>query len=135
MYFLIRVIEKNNNALCYLNSFMPLTQLTKQDYESMAGPDWPSLQEIAQGKRSNNPVIQQEVDNFLAEVKKDTRYTGSTDIVDAHALPSQHLELIDRYLSNFTVSSETRKWALDIEKKLLAGEPYEFDQKLPPIRL
>ncbi len=38
-------------------------------------------------------------------------------MVDAHALPSQHLDLVDKYLSNFTVSPETRRWVLDIEQK------------------
>ena len=104
-------------------------------YNRLAGPDWPGLKEIAAGKTADNPAIQKEVEEFLIETKKDSRYTTSPGVVDAHALPSQYLDLIDKYLSNFTVSPETRKWALDIEEKLLAGKPYEFDQKLPGQRL
>lgn len=104
-------------------------------YDRLAGPDWPNLINIAQGKQSSDPTIQAEIDQFLIETKKDTRYTNSPDMVDAHALPSQHLDLVDKYLSNFTVSPETRRWVLDIEQKLLTGKPYDFDQKLPARRL
>jgi hypothetical protein len=45
--------------------------LNKQDYESLAGPDWPQYENFLQGQQSKIPEVQEEIDNFVKMFKKD----------------------------------------------------------------
>jgi hypothetical protein len=45
--------------------------LNKQDYENLAGPDWPQYENFLQGQKATNPEVQQEIDNFVTMFKKD----------------------------------------------------------------
>jgi hypothetical protein len=51
-----------NNLHLYLN---------KQDYESLAGPDWPQYENFLQEQQSAIPEVQEEIDNFVKMFKKD----------------------------------------------------------------
>lgn len=42
----------------------------KQDYENLAGPDWPQYNDFLQGQKSNIPEVQEEIDNFVKMYKQ-----------------------------------------------------------------
>jgi len=44
---------------------------TQDDYDNLAGPDWPSYQELLAGKQATIPEIQQEIDQFIKMLKSD----------------------------------------------------------------
>lgn len=45
--------------------------LNKQDYENLAGPDWPLYENFLQGQQSEILEVQEEIDNFVKMFKKD----------------------------------------------------------------
>ena len=41
-----------------------------KDYRTFAGPDWPAYDSIVAGTRTDNVIIQQEVDEFVAMMQQ-----------------------------------------------------------------
>lgn len=44
---------------------------TQEDYNELAGPDWPSYQRILNGESATNPEIQEEIDGYVSTLKSD----------------------------------------------------------------
>jgi organic radical activating enzyme len=45
--------------------------MNQQDYESLAGPDWPKYENFLQGQKALIPEVQQEIDNFVEMFRDD----------------------------------------------------------------
>ena len=44
--------------------------ITEEDYEEMAGPDWPLYTDFLQGARGKSQEIQQELEEYIAQHRK-----------------------------------------------------------------
>lgn len=105
-------------------------------YGQLAGPDWPSLEKIYKQEFSDLPkTIVEEVQEFLQRVKQDKKWMSSQQ-VDAHPSPLQHLDMVRKYFPDLVVSSETAKWVSDAEQDLRNGTvTQQYNQHIPPERL
>lgn len=98
-------------------------------YNSLSGPDWPSLEDIKKNQYSTTPSIQQEIDFFWKALKKDKRIDSAAEL-DGHPLPSEHLKIANKIFPELDLSTDEEKWN-QLDYKITNGEPIEFDKNLP----
>lgn len=89
----------------------------KQSYENQAGPDWPSTQNfIAKNFVGTAKHIMQEINQRL---KLDKRLIRT----DAHPIPAEHLEYLDKVLPEYIISNNTREWVAEVNDCVLKLDP------------
>lgn len=104
-------------------------------YQRLAGKDWPPLNDLLSGNFQIPNWLQPEISDFFTRIQSDRRFSFVEDEVDCHPLPTQHLACVLKHFPEIKVPDEDRRWLEDIEKKVLAGERYEFNRHLPKTRL
>ena len=109
-------------------------------YKRIAGPDWPSLQEILSSQyKINDTFVSQEIDEFLKVIASERTRIEKKLIeigdVDKHPLPLQHLKAAKKICPTVEIGSEIQEWAQSIETSLLAGKSYDFCPVDPKQRL
>lgn len=105
-------------------------------YDRLSGPDWPTLECLLSGNFQTNESIQREIEEFFMNIKQDSRINfNNTDKVDGHPLPTQHLAAVIKNFPDIRIPESDQLWIKDIEAKVLAGEPYDFNRHLPKSRL
>lgn len=113
-------------------------------YERLRGKDWPPFDKIL--KRSYNPVsnqVEKELQEFIGVIESDFRFQKeSTNWIDRHPLPLEHLDMLKYIVPELTIESATVDWLNDIEAKIKNGVDREwytdqtlFDWHLPKARL
>ena len=123
-----------------LNSDLNSKQREIVLYERLAGPDWPSLQEILSGQyKTNNNFISQEINEFLEHIGLENKRIEKKLIelgnIDKHPLPLKHLEAAKKICPTVEIGSEIQEWAQSIETSLLTGKSYDFCPADPKQRL
>lgn len=135
------VIKRINPVKFVLNDKKYVYQL-HQDYEKyqklydrLAGPDWPSIEQIFTQQYTVSNTIEQELLEFRQAVedinRSDREFYHDENFMDPHPLPCSHLQMVQTYLSEFEVSEQTKNWIKDIEHKLLAGDKFKFKPNKP----
>ena len=109
--------------------------LTKELYNRLYGPDWPSLTDIQSNSYHTTPEIQIEINEFLELLKQDKRLNMLTNERDWHPTPLLHLKTAQNTFKNLTISNNTVKWIEDIDQQLLHGKIISFNANLPAHRL
>jgi hypothetical protein len=109
----------------------PQSQRTANEaYDRCAGEDWPPLSQILDGSYTQlnlDSFIQEEIKNFLATLSKDKSISSSVfETRDDHPSPLKHLEWVNTYLLEYTITQTTVDWLADIDIKLRQGLPYDF---------
>ncbi len=110
-----------------------LTVLAKENYQSVAGPDWPSLEHILDNSYLEQDIdkdIASEVQKFLDYLSQDPRFKSHTYQTDSHPSPTKHLAWAKKYLPQYDISKATVDWVSNIEHKLMERQPYNFDSTL-----
>lgn len=116
------------DQLNFVKEFGPL-------YQRLAGPDWPSLKQLYTNTYTVSPAIRQELDEFYKQVQVHKKYQNQKANIDTHPLPLDHLDMIVKYLPEFSIDDQTVQWIKHIQGQLLAGQPFEFAKKTPKQRL
>jgi hypothetical protein len=109
--------------------------LTKQLYDRLYGPDWPSLTDIQNNSYHTTPEIQIEINEFLELLKKDKRLNILNNERDTHPTTLAHLKMVQNTFKNLTISDNAVKWLQDVDQKLLRGDTINFDTHAPMQRL
>lgn len=109
--------------------------LTRELYNRLCGPDWPSLIDIQNNSYHTTLEIQSEINEFLELLKQDKRLNILTNERDTHPTPLAHLKTVQNTFKNLTISNNTIKWIEDIDQQLLDGKIISFNANLPTYRL
>lgn len=104
-------------------------------YQRLAGKDWPSLDKLLNGQYHVPEWLRPEIDDFFQRIEVDKRFNIDATEIDYHPLPTHHLSAVKKYFPNIEIPEKDQLWIKDIEAKVLAGEPYDFDRHLPKYRL
>ena len=99
-------------------------------YNSVAGADWPSLDNIKKNQYSTTPEIEIEIENFWKELKNDKRVAIATTL-DTHPLPGEHLEIATRIFPELALGDNIKQWVQSLDAKLKNKEPVTFNKHLP----
>jgi hypothetical protein len=113
----------------YPTAVVPMEEV-KLTYKKMAGTSWPTFADLLQGKYKVTRDVEQELDEF----KKIIDYYSSllkNLKIEGHPSPLQHLEWVNQYLPEYTVSDDTRNWIGEIDRCLLTQQPYDFTSNEP----
>lgn len=103
--------------------------IAQNNYDRMAGPDWPSLAKILDNSYIHSVTDQfilDEVRDFVTYLHKDQRLNSKVYKVDHHPSPNTHLKWVEKYLPSYKISQSTRSWIENIDQKILAQQPYDF---------
>jgi len=109
--------------------------LTKELYDRLYGPDWPSLDDIQNNSYCTTPEIQIEINEFLELLKQDKKLNMLTNEHDCHPTPLAHLKTAQNIFKNLTIPNNTVEWIEDIDQQLLHGKTISFNANLPATRL
>jgi hypothetical protein len=109
--------------------------VTKELYDRLYGPDWPSLDDIQNNSYNTTPEIQMEINEFLELLKQDKRLNVLNEEWDLHPTPLAHLKTAQNTFKNLTISDNTVKWITDINQQLLNGKTINFNKNIPMHRL
>jgi len=106
-------------------------------YATLAGQDWPTLDSIIKNDyKCCNSEIEKEVQKFVKIYNDDKEINVLTnEKIDQHPRPLQHLKTVDKYFSNITISTNTRRWIEDIDNSIMQGQPFKFNPSVPAERL
>lgn len=104
-------------------------------YNRQSGPDWPTLNQILNGKHTvTDPYILKEIEDFKERITYHTDWEFNKSVLDPHPLPSQHLEFVKKYFPDFVVSPECLTWITDINDQILTGRYKGFKAFKPKER-
>lgn len=109
--------------------------LTKELYDRLYGPDWPSLRDIQNNSYNTTPEIQIEINEFLELLKQDKRLNILNNEGDSHPTPLSHLKATQNTFKNLTISDSTVDWIKNINHELLNGNTISFNKHIPKHRL
>jgi hypothetical protein len=88
-------------------------------YESVAGTDWPNFEDYLNNNFNNvKHNIVSEIKILEKKFNWDQLKTDFYMKRDHHPFPAEQLKYIDKVLPEIKVSTKTREWAMEIDKKL-----------------
>jgi hypothetical protein len=95
----------------------------KQSYANLEGPSWPSWKDfIVQNFKGIKSNIWNEINGHF---KLDKRLIRT----DPHPTPAEHLEYLQKVLTEIQLSEDTVQWALEYDKKVMSKEqPYDMKE-------
>ena len=109
--------------------------LTKELYNRLYGPDWPSLTDIQNNSYNTTPEIQIEINEFSELLKQDKRLNIINNERELHPTPLSHLKMVQNTFKNLPISNDTVNWIQDINQQLLHGKTINFNTNTPMRRL
>lgn len=108
-------------------------------YQRLAGPDWPSLESILDKTAvPKNEDLQREIDDFHDYLEIERRVhrdrLKKMKKLDRHPLPTQYLDAVKKLFPQIDISADISSWVIEIEKKILSNQPFEFSPAVPKKR-
>lgn len=110
----------------------PRLSIAQDNYTRMAGPDWPSLENILNDSykiTTTDQYILSEVEDFLYWLNQDTRLNSKVNEIDNHPSPRSHLNWVKKYLPDHEILPSVIDWIENIDQQLLAQQPLNFEFK------
>lgn len=98
-------------------SFMPDTEMKylKKKYNQLSGASWPDLQDyLLNNVKHVKESILDEIKNHQGIIGEIHRLSRS----DLHPNPIEHLEYVDKVLTEFVISNQTKQWVNEINLRL-----------------
>jgi len=104
-------------------------------YKKQAGPDWPTLSQILNSKHNcTNTYILKELEEFKERITYHSDWNFNEIVSDHHPLPLQHLNFVEEYFPEFTISNDCRHWIDDIQTQIESGTYKGFVSSAPKNR-
>jgi hypothetical protein len=113
-----------------ISKIADIDKLIKVLYDTLHGPDWPSLENIKKNQYSTTSAIQKEIENFWKDLKNDKRVNIAIEL-DSHPLPTEHLKIAKTIFPELNIDSNVEQWIHLLDTKLKNGEHITFDKNLP----
>ena len=106
-------------------------------YDSMAGKDWPSLQQILSDDYvCTSDFIQQEIKNFLKHLNQHNKEAILVcDEVDEHPLPREHLRISRLMCPDIEINGTTVDFINQFDENLQNNHVIHWQSKNPPMRM
>lgn len=80
----------------------------ENEYKQLAGADWPDFENFVHGTYSCSDYIQKELTLFLKQVTHTFH----------HPTPIDHLQYLNKYFPNITISDDTIKWVTNLRRSI-----------------
>jgi hypothetical protein len=90
----------------------------KESYNNIAGSGWPSFDEFKTLDFSNTKR------SIVKEIDKKFHIDKIKNRTDAHPTPLEYLEYLDAVLSEISISTQTRTWVKEQNKRVLDLDPF-----------
>lgn len=108
-----------------------IDNLTSALYNTLSGPDWPSLDAIKTNQYKASLEIEKEIENFWTQLKNESRVNIASLQSDKHPLPGEHFDIAKKIFPDLDFESSTAEWIKNLDKQLKDGRSVVWQRNLP----